>query len=108
MAVGYRLKRHRLRRRSRVVRHLHAKHHPIISKFAAKHYLRSEYYSNTLRFLANELKHDRVLEGRIFVNLLQGAALRIEELQRQLNGRIEYTARLWDENYKFKEKNNEL
>lgn len=85
MAVGYRLKKRRLRRRNRERRNRW-----------------SEYHSNTLRDLAQQLEDEKPIQGRMYANIFKGAANRIDELQHRQGHSIEYIARLWDENYKLK------
>ena len=85
MAVGYRLKRRRLRRRNKERRDRW-----------------SEYHSNTLRQFAKQLEDGKPIQGWMYANIFRSAANRIDELQHQQGHSIEYIARLWDENYRLK------
>lgn len=70
----------------------------------------SQYHSNVLRDLATWLKDrpdDVVKASRIWINILNSSADRIDELQRQVGYRLEQNARLSDEvNHLKKETSN--
>lgn len=64
----------------------------------------AEYYSSRLRDMANELKVDGDPVNSIRARIMEGAANRIDDLQKNLAGRLCQIARMQDELDKLRKK----
>ena len=64
----------------------------------------AEYYSSRLRDIANKLKVDGDPVNYIRASIMEGAANRIDDLQKNLAGRLCQIARMQDELDKLRKK----